>query len=63
MSKVPTNKEPQFHDNGTVTYWSEMQQCWVRRTGIVPEGELAGMPEATREKIQKHLLGLWTPEE
>lgn len=61
MSNPPTNKEPQLHDNGTVTYWSEMQQCWVRRTSIVPEGELAGMPDGIREKIEKHLLGNWTP--
>ena len=59
---VSEKKPAQLHDNGTVTYWSEVQQCWVRRTSIVPESELAGMPPEEREKIEKHLESRWQEE-
>lgn len=53
-------RESKLHDDGTVTYWSQMQQCWIRRTNIVPEGELYSMPEEEQERITRHLETNWS---
>lgn len=43
------------HRDHTVTYWAVYQQLWVRRTASVPARELAAMPTAERERVQRHL--------
>ncbi len=44
---------PTYHDDGTITYWSVYQQCWLTATpGLrIPDPELAAMPAAERQKM------------
>jgi hypothetical protein len=43
-----------YHSNGTVTFWSVYQQCWVR-TADVSDRELAAMSSEERERVIRHL--------
>jgi hypothetical protein len=58
-----TSIRPKFHVDGSVTYWSVYDQSW-RTSWIVPDRELAAMPEAERMRVLKHLNGVGkVPEE
>jgi len=48
-------KKAVCHRNGTVTFWSVYGQMWVKQALNVPDGELAAMNEAERNKVLRHL--------
>jgi len=44
-----------LHKDKTVTYWSVMDQRWVKRAKQIPDEEYAAMSREERAKVMKHL--------
>jgi len=43
-----------FHRDGTVTYWSVYEQCWVHiAADLVGDRDLATLPEPERRRIRR----------
>ena len=43
-----------FHKDGSITYWSVLNQVWERRMTEIPDAEYAGMHAKERAKCLNH---------